>query len=291
MGLFGKLFEKKVCNFCGNEIKMLGNRKVEDGNMCKDCAAKLSPWFSDRKHTTVAEIQEQLDYREENKEAVAKFNTTRSFGRNTKIYVDENMRTFMVTAAKKFADVNPDVIDIDAVTNCDFDVSESRSELKRSVKQSDGTTKQVSYVPARYRYSYNFAIILHVNHPYFDEIRFNLNNSSVSIESTDLTALNNRRGTTLKQAIGDAVISGLQNAAGINNPLDPRLSNPDYVEYYNMGYEIKNYFNSKGASVSGAAASPAPKAEAKAVTCPWCGATTIPDEKGCCEYCGGAVMG
>ena len=45
MGIFGKLFEKKVCAFCGKEIGLLGNRKLEDGNMCKVCAQKLSPWF------------------------------------------------------------------------------------------------------------------------------------------------------------------------------------------------------------------------------------------------------
>ena len=49
MGLFGKLFEKKECSVCGGEIGLLGNRKLEDGNLCKDCAAKLSPWFSDRR--------------------------------------------------------------------------------------------------------------------------------------------------------------------------------------------------------------------------------------------------
>ena len=32
----------------------------------------------------------------------------------------------------------------------------------------------------------------------------------------------------------------------------------------------------------------APKA---AVTCPYCGATTTPDASGCCEFCGGAVIG
>ena len=37
-----------------------------------------------------------------------------------------------------------------------------------------------------------------------------------------------------------------------------------------------------------AAAQNAPK---MAVTCPWCGATTIPDAAGCCEYCGGSVNG
>ena len=36
-----------------------------------------------------------------------------------------------------------------------------------------------------------------------------------------------------------------------------------------------------------AAAAAAPKA---AVTCPHCGASTIPDEEGRCEYCGSALM-
>jgi len=48
MGLFGKLFDKKECAFCDNEIGLFGNRKLEDGNMCKECAKKLSPWFSER---------------------------------------------------------------------------------------------------------------------------------------------------------------------------------------------------------------------------------------------------
>ena len=45
MGFFKKLFEKKDCEICGGEIGLLGNRKLVDGDMCKKCAAKLSPWF------------------------------------------------------------------------------------------------------------------------------------------------------------------------------------------------------------------------------------------------------
>jgi len=35
MGLFGKLFEKKICSICGGEIGLLGNRRLADGNLCK----------------------------------------------------------------------------------------------------------------------------------------------------------------------------------------------------------------------------------------------------------------
>ena len=72
------LFDKKYCDICGEKIGLLGNRKLEDGNLCKDCAKKLSPWFSDRRNSTVAEIKEQLEYRERNKEDVARFHTTRT---------------------------------------------------------------------------------------------------------------------------------------------------------------------------------------------------------------------
>ena len=50
------LFDKKFCDVCGEKIGMLGNRKLEDGNLCKDCAKKLSPWFDDRRHSTLEAV-------------------------------------------------------------------------------------------------------------------------------------------------------------------------------------------------------------------------------------------
>ena len=65
------LFDKKYCDICGEKIGLLGNRKLENGNLCKNCARKLSPWFSDRRGSTVEEIRAQLAYRAENQEKVA----------------------------------------------------------------------------------------------------------------------------------------------------------------------------------------------------------------------------
>jgi len=89
MGFFSKLFEKKECAICGGEIGLLGNRKLEDGNMCKDCAAKLSPWFSDRRESTVAQIEEQLRYREENRAKLNKLQVNKSIGEYYKMFVEE----------------------------------------------------------------------------------------------------------------------------------------------------------------------------------------------------------
>ena len=55
-----------------------------------------------------------------------------------------------------------------------------------------------------------------------------------------------------------------------------------------MGEELQNcLMNARQEQREEAAAAAAPKT---AVTCPYCGATSIPDQNGCCEYCGGALM-
>ena len=266
------LFEKKYCDVCGDKISLLGNRKLEDGNLCKECAAKLSPWFSERRSSSVEEIKAQLDYREENRSAVAGFNTTRTLGRNTKVLLDEDAGLFMVTSARNLADANPDVIKYAQVTGCDLDIQERRTEEKREVKDREGNTERVSYNPPRYEYNYDFYMIIRVNHAYFDEIKFKLNSSSVEIHSTGNINAMNRPMMSRNQMGGLA---------------DPKLQNPDYAEYYNMGQEIKAALTKIRTQVrEDIAAANAPR---KTMTCPACGAVTIPDANGCCEYCGSPV--
>lgn len=284
MALFGKLFEKKYCSVCESEIKLLGNRKLEDGNLCKNCAGKLSPFFSERRHSTVEDIKNQLAYREENRKEVAKFQVTRIIGRNKKILVDENQNKFMVTDNRSLPEENPDVMDLSQVTGCDFDIQENRMEEKRTVKNSDGSTRQVSYNPPHYEYSYNFKITLYVNHTYFDRIEFNLNNMNVYIKTVgDINV--GYRGQSMGQVFGNAILQGVANALSdtMNMNNDPRMRNPEYQQYYQLGYEIKDFFAGAHQQIKEANV---PKT---AVTCPYCGATTIPDDNGCCEYCGGAL--
>ncbi|MDL2259088.1 DUF4428 domain-containing protein, partial [Eubacteriales bacterium OttesenSCG-928-K08] len=104
------LFDKKYCDICGEKIGLLGNRKLEDGNMCKNCAALLSPFTTDRRKTTLSEIKEHLAYREANKADVAKFNVTRTFGGRTKVMLDEDAEVFIVTSSNRWQNENPDVI-------------------------------------------------------------------------------------------------------------------------------------------------------------------------------------
>ena len=288
MGLFGKLFEKKICSICGGEIGLLGNRKLEDGNMCKECAKKLSPWFSDRRSSTVEQIQEQLAYREDNNQAVDAFHTTRTLGVGTKVLLDEDAHKFMVTSSRNLKEANPDVLDYSQVTGCRVDVEEDKDEIKR--EGPDGT--EISYVPPRYIYKYDFYVTINVNTPYFDEIRFRINNSTIEIEPP----VGGAPRRNVPPAVGGAAMKGVLAAAGAsprpavggNLRFDPR-DNVDYRECEEIGREIKEILTGVRQQVrDDIEAAAAPKI---AVTCPYCGATTIPDQNGCCEFCGGAING
>ena len=145
------LFDKKYCDICGEKIGLLGNRKLEDGNLCKDCAKKLSPWFSDRRNSTVSEIKEQLAYREKNRERAAQFRTTRSYGEDWKLLLDEEHRWFTVTRARDLADANPDILDYTALTGCRVDIDESRTEQMREDAGQDYRKKVISRLYALYQ--------------------------------------------------------------------------------------------------------------------------------------------
>ena len=168
------LFDKKFCDICGEKIGLLGNRKVEDGNICKDCNAKLSPFFTDRKRTTLADIKQQLAYREENRQKLASFQPTRTLGFTKKIYIDDAAGAFIVTSRTNWRDDNPDIIQLSQVTACNVDIQEDRDELYQQMP--DG--KSVRYNPPRYEYSYDFQVQILVNSPWFSEINIDLDNGN-----------------------------------------------------------------------------------------------------------------
>ncbi len=236
------LFDKKYCDICGEKIGLLGNRKLEDGNMCKDCAKLLSPFMTDRRQSTLDEIKEHLKYREDNKEKVAAFSPTKVIGGKTKIYFDEDKRQWLVSDDRDWRGENPDIMDFSQVTGCILDIDENKREEYREL--SDG--KRVSYNPPRYEYSYYFDMIIHVNSPWFSEIKFRINDDHIE-----------QRG-------------------GV-----------EYREAQNNANEIKNTLEQiRTDEREAVTAANTPKVATK---CPHCSATTIPDDNGCCEYCGGAI--
>jgi len=207
------IFAKKNCDICGGKIGLLGNRKLDDANMCKDCAGKLSPFTSDRRKTTLADIKDHLAYREANKSDVTAFNTTRSIGDKTKVLLDEDAGKFIVTSSSRWQNENPDVMTFSQVTGCNTEIREIKTEQK--MKGADG--KQVSFSPPRYTYTYDFYVKINVNSPYFNEIAFKLNSSDVDRSSIAFREYE-KQAAELKTALTQVRQEVRQNIAAANAP-------------------------------------------------------------------------
>ena len=212
MGFLKNLFAKKDCEICGGEIGLLGNRKLEDGDCCKSCASKLSPWFDERRHSTVAQIREQIAYREQNEAALASFKPIKAIGENYKMYVEydgQNPSRFIVNKNSLMTEGNPDIVPFANVAGCEVDVRDCRTEEKRR----NDAGEYVSYIPPRYKFRYDFYIKLTIRDiPWFDDIRFKVNDRTVEI------------------------ISELDPRVG-RSGIDPTF-NPEYREYMAMCDEI-----------------------------------------------------
>lgn len=267
MALFGKLFEKKVCSICGGDIGLLGNRKLADGNCCKKCAGGLSPWFTDRRESTVEQIQQQLAYRAQNAEALKSFNVTTVIGENEKMYIEEvnGIPTrFFVTSRSSYLDENPDIISITDVMSCTIDIDEHKDEIMRENKDGES----VSYNPPRYEHHYNFYIDMVIrNNPWFDSIRFNVNNDDVTLETTAGAA------TMSRVSVGTRTM---------RNPAASRESQR-YHEYEQMCKKICQTVEDAKRSAQQQAAAAAAEPELP-VYCPACGAPT--DGSRYCQFCG-----
>lgn len=260
MGLFD-VFKKKNCDICGGEIGLLGNRKLEDGNCCKNCAGKLSRWFDDRRHSTVAEIKGQLAYREENEAALKAFQATKVIGENELVYFDERTRRFFVARNEDYLSENPDILTYDQVLSCELKIDEDKTEIMREITDKEGNTKEVSYNPRRFLYEYDFEVLIRVQHPYFDEMRFQLNDHTVELETN-----------------GTSTGGVLNFVTGAMNP----TRDINYRNYASMGEEIVQILTAAPAAEppvqAEEPAAPAPK------FCPNCGAPA--DGGKFCQNCG-----
>jgi len=216
MGLFD-VFKKKDCEICGKEVGMLGYKKLKDGEICKDCVKLLSPWFEDRRESTVAEIKEQLAYRERNAKDLENFSVSRTIGESGKIHIEEinDVPTrFFVTRYNETIDSNPDIISFRDVISSVTDIHVRDEEMK----QKDSEGKMVSYNPPRFKHHYDFHIKMEIrNNPYFDHISFTVNRSVVTIETVGGMG-----------GIGGAAMTGFLRGAGLNANTTMGIQNDSY---------------------------------------------------------------
>lgn len=276
MGLFD-VFKKKDCEICGKEVGMFGYKKLEDGEICKDCVKLLSPWFDDRRHSTVAQIKEQIKYREDNRRQLDSFRPTISIGNyyEIKVEVENGVPTRFVIAHDNYLEENADLISFSQVSSFDIDIREHKRE--QEYRNNEG--QMVSYNPPRYEYSYDFYCNLMVNATYFDDINVRINRDTVCLETVM------PRNSFAQMRVG--------------NTFDPTLY-PEYREYKAMCEQLEEIFRAgmQGTPMAGYApaapqtaptlqteAAPAPQpAPSVPKFCPNCGA---PTEGGkFCQSCG-----
>ncbi len=162
------IFEKKVCSICGGDAGTIFSKKLADGFLCKNCASKLSPYFTGRKKSTTEEIKAQLEYRNQNEINLASLNPQKVMGYEEKIYLDELQKKFVVNRSNDFKKGNPDIIDLSMLKDVELIIDEDSEEIYK-----DGHNKE-SYDPKRYKSEYEFKIEMSIDHPYFDSIEIEL---------------------------------------------------------------------------------------------------------------------
>ena len=339
------LFDKKYCDICGEKIRFLGNRKLNDGNMCKDCAEKLSPWLSGRRGMTVADIQAHMNYRADNYDQLQYFNPTRVIGTNMKLYIDDNQGLLFFSRNSNWRNSNPDLIRFDQITGVQIDIDETRHQREVVTPPPPPPPQQGGIGQGRPGVQPPRPQPPRQTPPAPQPPRPQPPRQTPPAPQPHGGPGAQRPGQPgpSGQRPGQGRPQGGQPQGGRPQgghggpggrgrnmpspaPRDPMVVQGEYYYTYDFNVivyvnsewftEIRFRANSSSVEDSSSVAYQNAYAEAyqykttlealagsnytgsyeqtasrTAVTCPYCGATTIPDANGCCEYCGGAVNG
>lgn len=288
MDFLKKMFEKKVCSICGKESGLLGNRKLEDGNLCKECTSKLSPWYEERRHATVQKIKNHLDWREENKKILQKIDIRKSFGEYYKVHIGYQgvyPAYFLVSKEQDYVAENADVFFFANLKDCRLDVSEHCTELTKL----DENKQRVSYNPPRYEYRYDFNVVLGVDTVYCNEIKFKLNKHPIKVE------IEKRRNVTQDPTIDVKYQSFKNMYMELERELveGMKYSQELMEKTYQMGEKAKREIQEKFEKINEIerqAEMLKQKIANKPKFCPNCGASTATGKGAWCQECGNRLV-
>lgn len=159
------IFSKKDCSFCGAQSGLLSNRKLADGNICKDCRAQLSPFYDLTNKDTVANVAAQLEYRQRNMSELDRFQPSIAAGDRGKVFIDMNSGKFTFATERELQEGNPDLFDLRGLHSCTFYAKETI--FKGDEGESD-------------RFDYDFYLKVSVDHPFVRNFSYRYNGQSVS---------------------------------------------------------------------------------------------------------------
>ena len=161
------LFSGKECSFCGKQSGVLSNRKLVDGNICRECRLRLSPFYYLTKGDKAADIAAQLEYRERNLAELDGFRPTVAVGGEGKVYIDMQMGKFALAREEELREENPDLFSLSGLRSCEFYVRENY------VKGDENE---------RSRYVYQFFLRVQTDHPFIRS--FSYDYSGITVSST-----------------------------------------------------------------------------------------------------------
>ena len=251
------LFSKKNCCICGEKVGLLGGVKLKDGDLCKECKKKLSPFFEDSKEFTVEDIKKQIETREENYKQLDNLEINKIYGEFGVILIDEKNKKFVavrdtsdglfkspkaINSIEDVKDKNPDIIDFKDIEDVEVKVIETSREEKQTVNG-----EQVSYDPKHYTYMIGFNIIIKLNHPYIKTMRIDIKNGTVQIYNEGRKLEETYIDGFIKDKLGIQRVeemSSLYTNVTIHNIVEKAMQMmPDYA--YGFKCTIKNYENIK----------------------------------------------
>ena len=154
------IFSKKDCSFCGAQSGLLSNRKLADGNICKDCRAQLSPFYDLTNKDTVANVAAQLEYRQRNLSELDRFQPSVAAGDRGKVFIDMNSGKFTFATERELREGNPDLFDLRGLRSCTFYAKETI--IKGDEDESD-------------RFDYDFYLKVSVDHPFVRNFSYRYN--------------------------------------------------------------------------------------------------------------------
>lgn len=221
------LLKKKYCDICGEKISLLGNKKLEDGNMCKNCAKLLSPHFSDRRKTSIEDIKKHLEYRENNKKDVLNFKTSRIIGGITRVLLDEDAQKFIVTSYDDWESQNPDVVNFSQVTSCNTNIYEYKTELTYKDKDNN----DVSFNPRRYDIEYDFYMTIYLDSPWFETIGFTLNDKRVYMYGSGEYRMVEQQSKDIEEILTRKYEKAKGSSSNINSNWDNKVKTPQKCPY------------------------------------------------------------
>lgn len=265
-------FLTKICSFCNTSIFAFGGYALADGCYCKQCKAKLSPFFIHNKTLTINELRDQLEKRKSNEQAFATFILTKSIGNQPQLLIDEvNGQFYILLTSQKSDSSTPDVINFAQIVDCSIDITEEKTE----VKYKDFNDNLKSFSPPYYAYSFDFFLNISVSIPYIQTIRIKLNTNPIDNDQPHIIEKTGGIGQMFKDALGSA-----RSFNGMTSNITEVQASSAYQKYTKISNDMKE------ALLEGKKSLHLQKATSR---CPWCDCIVTSNSAGTCEHCGGAL--